>query len=120
MRETDPFLTFHSIDDDYSAFFQPDEGNCKYHHSFEQWSRYYSFYTNKRIRLTSGQVQRRDPSLDLDLRMRRLGSRVPEPYLLVEMTTHDGRTGGFRRYQVITTGSGKLGLNAYAYNITIH
>lgn len=84
-----------------------------------QYTQVYIIKNNKGTRLTSGQVQRRDPSLDLDLRMWRLGSRVPEPYLLVEMTTHDGRAGGLRRYQVVTTGSGKLGLDAYAHNITI-
>lgn len=46
--------------------------------------------------LTSGQVQRRDPSLDLDLRMRLLGPRIPEPYSLVEMAAHNGRADGFR------------------------
>lgn len=65
--------------------------------------------------LTSGQVQRRDSSLDLDLRMRRLGPRVPEPYPLVEMTAHDGRADGLGRDQVVATGSGELGLDAYAH-----
>ena len=63
--------------------------------------------------LTSGQVQRRDPSLDLDLRMRLLGPRIPEPYPLVEMAAHNGRADGLRCDQVVATGHGKLGLDAY-------
>lgn len=65
-------------------------------------------------RLTSGQVQRRDPSLDLDLRVRRLGSRVPEPYPLVEMAAHDGRADGLGSDQIVATGPGELGLDACA------
>lgn len=66
--------------------------------------------------LTSGQVQRRDPSLDLDVRMRRLGPRVPETYPLVEMAAHDGRADRIRRDQVVATGPGELGLHAYAHH----
>jgi hypothetical protein len=63
--------------------------------------------------LTSGQVQRRDPSLDLDLRMWLLGPRVPESYPLVKMAAHDGRANSLRCDQVVATGHGKLGLDAY-------
>jgi len=68
----------------------------------------------KVVRLTSRQVQRRDPTLDLDLRMRRLAPRVPEPYPLVEMAAHDCRADGLGRNQVVATGSGELRLDAYA------
>lgn len=48
-------------------------------------------YMYRLYSLTSGQVQRRDSSLDLDLRMWLLGPRVPESYPLVKMAAHDGR-----------------------------
>lgn len=50
--------------------------------------------------------------MDLDLRMRFLGPRVPEPYPLVEMAAHDGRADGLRRDQIVATGHGELGLHA--------
>jgi hypothetical protein len=65
------------------------------------------------IIFTSGQIQRRDPSLDLDLGVRRLGPCVPKPNSFVEMTAHDGRTDRLRCDQVIATGPGELCLNAY-------
>lgn len=49
--------------------------------------------------------------------MRRLGPRVPEPYPLVEMAADDGRADGFRCDQVVATGPGKLGLDAYVSGI---
>lgn len=69
-------------------------------------------YKRNIIGLTSGQVQRRDSSLDLDLRVRRLGPRIPKPYPLVEMPAHYGRADSFWRDQVIATGPGELGLHA--------
>lgn len=57
--------------------------------------------------------------MDLDLRMRLLGPRIPEPYPLIEMAAHNGRADGFRCDQVVATGHGELGLYAYIHNIII-